>query len=301
MSDDQYPDLFGEALAVEAREVMQALSCVAVLVRAAMRHQAKVRAKRELADEQAKRAQEQREKAERDAIRSQWEPANDRQWLRSANIVEVADAWSAAVDYADQASAAYERSAEFAVNNCEARLRELHPYAMNYFDRLRGEGLSRSDAIGQAAPLFLNHPNARPHEARPRLRITARGVRDGVDETLGPQREEFERHFAERQAVRGTRIVEGMQVRAMAEGRPLLNPDEQRTALDATTNLTPELIGKVVTSNTAVSRRPRRPWENESPFTIQEVVEFASKHPEALVAPAPKPAGSRQQSRSRHA
>jgi hypothetical protein len=192
----------------------------------------------------------------------------------------------------------YEKTAELAAGNCEARLRELHPYAMSHYDRLRAEGLSRLDAMHEAAPLFLNHPHARPHGPGARPAVEAGGLGHAwVDEVHGPGREEFEER---RQAARGARIVEGMQARATAEGRPPLGPDEQRTALETATNLPPGLIGKVVPA-AAPPRPARRPWENESPFPIEEVVALAAQQPEALASPAPRPGAGRRPGRAPNA
>lgn len=115
----------------------------------------------------------------------------------------------------------------------------------------------------------------------------------------GPGREEFEQHLSGQQAARGARIVEGMQARAMAEDRPMLDPDEQRTALEAATSLPPEIIAKIVPA--APARPARRPWENESPFSIEEVVALAAQNPEAPVSPAPRSAAARGQGRAPHA
>ena len=109
----------------------------------------------------------------------------------------------------------------------------------------------------------------------------------------GPSREGFEQHVAQTQTARGARIVEGMQSRALASDRPLLDPDEQRTALETATNLPPEIIGQVVQSAPPPTRPARRPWENDSPFSIEEVVAFAAQHPESLASPASHPATAR--------
>jgi len=48
------------------------------------------------------------------------------------------------------------------MDRCEARLRELHPYAMAAYDRMRGEGAGQFDAMRDALPLFARAPHARP-------------------------------------------------------------------------------------------------------------------------------------------
>jgi hypothetical protein len=172
---------------------------------------------------------------------------------------------------------------------------------MNRYDRLRAGGLGRAKAMQDAAPLFLNHPHARPHSGDARSAIAAQGLGDPwIDEVHGPDREGFEQHVAEQQASRGARIVEGMQTRAMASDRSLLDPEEQRTALERATNLPPEIISQVVPSSASRPAR-RRPWENESPFSIEEVVAIASQHPESLVTAPPAPSQARQPGRAPHA
>src|SRR6266487_4381805 len=54
----------------------------------------------------------------------------------------------------------------------QARLRDLHPYAMARYDRLRGDGVSPLDAMRETAPLFSRSPDVRvgdPPTARPAL------------------------------------------------------------------------------------------------------------------------------------
>ena len=302
MTENQHPDPFTEASQLAFKDFQRMFYTAAALTNAYLQHRAKAEQRKMLDGRRERRAMEERERAERDAVRARWEPATDRQWLRSAGPVDVANVWTAAVQYADPASDLYERSAELAVDNCEDRLRELHPYAMSRYDRLRTDGMSRLEAMHEAAPLFLNHPNARPHGASPRPGIAAQGLgHPWIDEMHGPSREGFDQHVAEQQTARGTRIVEGMQSRALASDRPLLDPDEQRTALEAATNLPPEIIAQVVPPTAPAPRRSPRPWENESPFSIEEVVAFAAAHPDRLVGPDPAQRPAPQPGQSRHA
>lgn len=303
MTENQFPDPFNEANSAAARALLRDAAAALAVARAIAQAEARRQQRKMIKNERERAALEAREKAEREATRARWAPAADRQWLRSANLVEVSAVWCAAVHYADPASDLYDRSAERAVDNCEVRLRELHPYAMNRYDRLRADGVSRIDAIVEVAPLFLNHPTARPHEENPRLGIAARGLGDPwIDEVYGPSREGFEQHVAEQQIDRGSRIVGRMQARALADDRPLLGPDEQRTALEATTNLSPEIIGKVVPDPSPSAPRPvRRPWENDFPFPIEEVVYLAAQHPEAPASPRPRPVPAHRPRRVPHA
>ncbi|WP_433214846.1 hypothetical protein [Microtetraspora malaysiensis] len=58
-------------------------------------------------------------------------------------------------------------AAERARLRCEQRMRELHPYGMNRYDRLRTEGLGPVEAMRKAAPFFARVPNPRTGHAAP--------------------------------------------------------------------------------------------------------------------------------------
>ncbi|GAA4205924.1 hypothetical protein GCM10023074_45700 [Microbispora amethystogenes] len=76
-------------------------------------------------------------------------------------------AWGAALPYATS-----DPGAERALLRCESRLRELHPYAMNRYDRLRVEGHTPEAAMREVAPLFAREPRPRtgyPAPVRPQL------------------------------------------------------------------------------------------------------------------------------------
>ena len=91
------------------------------------------------------------------AAQARWAPALHPEWLADASLIEVARAWGSALPYenADPGAAA-------ALDNCEMRLRDLHPYAMRRYDQLRKAGASRADAMWTAAPEFQKHPRPRP-------------------------------------------------------------------------------------------------------------------------------------------
>jgi hypothetical protein len=80
--------------------------------------------------------------------RAGWAPAYDARWLAQADL-QAARGWGAGVGYADA-----DPEAAGAVRRCEERLRVLHPYAMAWYDRLRGEGAGAVEAMRQAVPLF---------------------------------------------------------------------------------------------------------------------------------------------------
>ena len=127
----------------------------------------------------------------------------------------------------------------------------LHPYAMAWYDRLRGEGAGAFDAMREALPLFARAPHARTGDpaarrrslaAPDRLDATSRdgGTNDaeaaltGPDSGAGPQAEQ-----------RGHQIVRELQARAVAERGYALNTDELVTTLGATTTLPSDVIARL--------------------------------------------------------
>ena len=292
MNDAQYPDLFQDAAWTAAREIVEVAPVIAALARAYLQHRARAERTRAVHDEQAKRALQAQERAERDAARQWWAPANDPQWLRAANLTDTTAAWCAAVHYADPATASFEPSAAAAVEHCEARLRELHPHMMTRYDRLREDGLERVEAMRETAPLLMRSPNVREHGGRARLALTNQGLgHPWVDAVHGPGREGFDAHVAEVEVARGKRIIGTLQARARAEGRSPLSEDEQRTFLEATTNLPPELIRRAVTP---AAPPKRRPWEQDFPFPIQHVV-AVTRVPESSAPAVPRNLAQRVQ------
>lgn len=129
------------------------------------RSQARITAEQ---DQRARRALTAQVRAERDADRTRWAPPLDPAWLRNASLVETAQAWGAALPYADRNVPWHEPAAVTAMTRCEERLRHLHRYAMAHYDRLRGQGLSPTEAMREAAPLFAHQPRPRDASAVPR-------------------------------------------------------------------------------------------------------------------------------------
>ena len=70
--------------------------------------------------------------------------------------------------YADRNVPWYEPAAATAMRKTEDRLRDLHPYAMARYDRLRADGMSPADAMREAAPLFARAPRAYDASYTPR-------------------------------------------------------------------------------------------------------------------------------------
>src|SRR6266702_3555642 len=119
-------------------------------------------------DERARRALAAQIRADREAARAGWAPALDPDWLRQADLFQAARTWGAAMPYADRSMPWYEPAAATALRKSEERLRDLHPYAMAYYDRLRADGLGPAEAMYQAAPLFTRHPHTHDAPSTPR-------------------------------------------------------------------------------------------------------------------------------------
>jgi hypothetical protein len=134
-------------------------------------------------DHRARRALNAQIRAEKDADRAGWAPALDPSWLREATIVDAAQAWGAAMPYADRAMPWHEPAAATAMTRCEERLRDLHPYAMARYDRLRSDGLGPAEAMREAAPLFARHPRAWEEPSMPRQMLEAAAA---PDQATGP-------------------------------------------------------------------------------------------------------------------
>jgi hypothetical protein len=86
-----------------------------------------------------------------------WQPAMNDEWLAQASAVETAQAWAAAVPFAD-----LDPSAAEAMARTEARLDEIHPEAMDHYRQLRASGEDPGDAMRMVAYEFdTPSPNAR--------------------------------------------------------------------------------------------------------------------------------------------
>jgi len=123
----------------------------------------------------------------------------------------------------------------------------LHPYAMTRYDRLRADGMSPLDAMREAAALFSLSPTTRPGDPAPTRLAMGPGnseeasIADDLVEggPTEPQPTGDDDAQAER---RGRQIVERLQSRARASGRPEIGPDELAMMLEAVTNLPDDVI-----------------------------------------------------------
>jgi len=244
-SSEHYPDPFGEALSYSSQRAAQIGSLVAAGVEVAARRRALSHTRRAARGEQEFQALRDQQRAAQQQAKAGWAPAHDQRWLAQADLHQAARTWGAAVPYADA-----DPAAATAMRKSEERLRTLHPYAMARYDRLRGEGASPLDAMGEAAPLFAREPNARPGPAGTRLQLGAgpaspdagptAGITDGTLRQPAPDQDPYQEDEQ-----RGWQIIRRLQARALAERGSELSPDELATALEAATSLPAEVIARL--------------------------------------------------------
>ena len=156
-TSDVYPDLFGDALSYSSQRLAQLASLVTAAATVEARRKARRNAAKTIRSERELRELQDQERAAYELARAGWAPARDPRFLAQADLLQAARAWSAAAAYADA-----DPEAADAVRRCEERLRVLHPYAMAWYDRLRGDGAAPLDAMREALPLFARAPHARP-------------------------------------------------------------------------------------------------------------------------------------------
>jgi hypothetical protein len=285
--DQTYPDPFQEAIHHGLNRALQIGGAAATAAQVYAYHrktQARVVSEH---DERTRRGLNSQVRAERDAARAAWAPALDPQWLRQADLPNTARAWGAAMPYADRAVPWYEPSAATAMRKCEERLRDLHPFAMARYDRLRAEGLVPADAMREAAPLFAQFPRAHDASAASRLSLGP-GDGTGIVWTASAPDAASPQPGADTGALegRGRQILAALQARAREQGRDPLGGDEQRTVLETITDLPPEVIDRIVkpgggstpVAPVARAARSERPWENDFPAPIQDVVATAARN-----------------------
>ena len=322
MTAETHPDPFQDAMGHGLQRAIQVVSCAVTAAQVyahQQRAQAMAAAER---DERARRALTAQIRADRDNARTNWAPALDPDWLRQADLFQTARTWGAAMPYADRSVPWYEPAAATAMRKSEERLRDLHPRAMARYDRLRSDGMTPAEAMREAAPLFAGPPSAHdtPYTPRPTLDAgtgqnltwTAAGPAPATGEPGGPD-------MAETQERRGRQIVAALQARAREQQRGPLGEAEQRTVLETITNLHPDVIDRVVRTDTsagiprardavptanlaAVNATARagkstRPWEQDFPVPIQTVVATAiGASPKRSAAPARAPGQRRSRS-----
>ena len=131
---------------------------------------------------------------------------------------------------------------------------------MAHYDRLRSDGTGPLDAMREAAPLFAYSPTTRTGDPAPTRLALETGT--SPDDSLaadtgptepGPHTGADGMNPAE---LRGRQIIDRLQARARASGRPDLRPDELAMILEAVTNLPSDVIDRL-TRQTGMGARAR--------------------------------------------
>lgn len=251
--DSDHPDPFQDAMQLGLQRAVQLGSCALTAAQVYLyqqRSHARAVAER---DEKAKRALNAQIRAEHEAARARWAPALDPDWLGHASFFQTATAWGAAMPYADRAVPWYQPAAATALRKCEERLRDLHPYAMARYDRLRADGMSPADAMREAAPFFARPSHVRDAPTKPRSALSAGNGQApwAADPGPAPPAPTVETEVLER---RGRQTLDALQDRAREQGRPPLSGSQQRTVLETITSLPPEIIDRIVPPDTWLAR-----------------------------------------------
>ncbi|SEF78126.1 hypothetical protein SAMN04489712_1027 [Thermomonospora echinospora] len=315
-TEQQHPDPITEGLTHSGQRLVQFIAISAVVRQVQARYQLRLQRARQIRALEAERRAGMAMRTAFEQARSRWAPAHDREWLRQADLLRVAEAWSAALPYA-----ADHRAAASAARKCEERLRKLHPHAMQHYDRFRDAGLSPEEAMRDAVPFFTRTPNVRtgdPASERQAL-PEAGGIRRTVDEHGPAEREEAE-HRQQQYAVK---LIN--ELKAHHQGPEDLRPEDLRTALEVATNLPERVItgaleqvanapSRGTTSATDVTpqrdlnaaigtptlesptRTPAQVAKDDFPYNIREAVHLASQQP----AEQPSPARPRHHGPSQH-
>jgi hypothetical protein len=253
MEPGPHPDPFAEALSSGSQKVAQIASLVAATSQILVQQHAIREARKATADEQARRVLDEQERQIRQQTRMAWAPANDRKWLRAADLLQTGRAWAAAAAHSDDPIAIT------TMYRCEDRLRTIHPYAMAYYDLLRGDGVSPLDAMRTAAPLFGRPAHVRvgdPAPTHPELTATAADGTQAAETTVGVPAESGENNdnASERAEYRARQIARQLQNRAREHNRPPLSRDELTIVLDTITNL-PYPIIETIAGEAAITPR----------------------------------------------
>jgi hypothetical protein len=270
MEPGHYASPLEEALSHGSQRVAQFASLAAAAAQVVIQRRALHDALTAGQADRAARLLRQQQQALHQQARLSWAPAHDQNWLTRAGLIQTARAWAGAASHADT-----DPAAASALRKCEDRLRTLHPYAMNRYDRLRADGTSPLDAMQQAAPMFARPSHVRtgePVTPRPALATSAGhdiGPASGHAANAAVGELESRPAKDEQTELRGQQIAERLQASARSTGRLPLGPDELAMILESVTNLPEEVITRIA----------RRTGENGR----------GAEHPAVLVAAASFP------------
>jgi hypothetical protein len=233
---------FGEAYGSASRQAAQLASMAVAAHEIVTRRNARRAAMKAASDEQQRQAIREQERAARGAARARWAPALDPRFPAQADLLTAGRTWGGAAPYAEIPEAA------MALRRAEERLRVLHPYAMNHYDRLRSEGAAPLEAMREAAPMFAMAPYARPGQpGAPRQAVTAGVPGAGAgsrpaSRAAGVPSGGFRQDADQAAYQHGLRIAEQLQTRALAERGARLSSDELFTELEVKTTLPLDVI-----------------------------------------------------------
>lgn len=232
---EQHESPLDDARQITVQQVTQIISLAGTAAQLAAQ---RIRERRQNAAIRNEERREEERKLREAAIkqrREKWAPALDDTWLAQADLLQVARIWGDAASVAQESPLAAE-----VVKKCEGRLRQIHPHAMQHYDRLLSCGLHRADAMVRAAPFFARNPNIRtgyPAPYRPGLEAGEEGAMSWALQQEGPTAELVKERMAEE---RGRSILEHVRRTGQSD------PAELRTVLLNRTNLAPEVITKLV-------------------------------------------------------
>ncbi|MDL4770712.1 hypothetical protein [Actinomadura xylanilytica] len=296
MTTEQHPDPIAEGFTHSGQRMVQIVALAAVVQQTCTQYKDRLRAARETREAEAEQAATRDLKAAFEEARSRWAPAHDRQWLRDADLLHVAQAWGAAVPYA-----ADHTSAASVVAKCEERLRGLHPHAMSHYDRFREHGQDPLSAMSNAGTYFTRNPNVRTGDPAPRRPELPEGTEPNWPATIHtPDRTEPEEA---RQEQRARKIIDELGERLRIQGRDV-DPTQMRTVLEVTTNLPDHIITKATGPTVRPYPRPSPqagPAAEDFPHTIDQALAMAAKQPfeEASTRKSPPQSQDRNRRRNR--
>lgn len=157
-----YPEPFGEAMSYSSQRAAQLTSLFIALTQAFLQYRARHERQQAERDHAVAAELARAGHAARRQAQATWAAAHDPAWLGRADLFQTAGVWGAAMP-----DAPADPSAAVAMSKCESRRRDLHPYAMARYDRLRAQGATPFGAMRQAVPLFGSHPDPRPGQPAP--------------------------------------------------------------------------------------------------------------------------------------
>ncbi|MFI0486765.1 hypothetical protein [Actinomadura sp. 9N215] len=269
-----HPDPIAEGLHHGGQRLVQLVSVAAAGQQLLAQRKHRLEAAQQAMDREVARAEAKAQRAAMAEARSRWARAHDGKWLRKANLVDVAEAWGAAVPYA-----AENASAALAVRQCEEQLRRLHPHGMSHYDRLRGEGKDPLGAMARAAPFFIRDPNVRTGGPAPQRGELPEGTgAEWAARVHGPDRDEWEQARLEQRA---SQLADELRAKLEFQGREP-HAAELRTVLETTTNLPDHIIAKAVPE--APHSYPDRSADvakaaEDFPYSIDEALEMSAEQP----------------------